>query len=145
MSTLAPLSDDEAWVRYKRLLSRSSTNTSADAKLPGNLPHRISLTCGFDYVPPAEFMNCLRTWLVKRGALRVFYFITETADGTMPTDFAIPVSELTSENLCRINPGAESVMVAQDFTWAIFVDHEGRVHAAGPKDLMAAIVSACSE
>jgi hypothetical protein len=49
------------------------------------------------------------------------------------------VSELTEAALSALNPGFENVLIGPDFSWALFMDHEGYLHVAGPQDLFSCL------
>ena len=79
-------------------------------------------------------MSALRAWLSSRGETLVYYFLTEVVKGDIP-DYEFRLDELYSEILRKVNVGAENVLAGKNFDWAIFIDHAGCVHAAGPADL----------
>jgi hypothetical protein len=103
--------------------------------LPETLPYLGIIEGPFDYVPPETILEQLRQWLSSRGIVSVFYFLTEGISESHPTDYEISVSELTEETLSELNNGFENVLVDTDFSWALFMDHEGNLHVAGPDDL----------
>ena len=129
---------NDVWQRYKELLPK--TRTLYQPMLPVNLPYQGSIRGDFDYVLPDEVLGLLRTWLSKRGEEFVYYFLTEST-GDEPTDFEVATVQLTHDDLAKINQSFENAIVAKDFTWALFVDHEGTVHVSGPPELMSVVSS----
>ena len=129
---------EDVWLRYKELLPK--TRELYVPALPVNLPYQGSIQGSFNYVLPDEVLGRLRKWLESRGEEFVYYFKTEIAEGEA-NNFKVEVSELTHDNLSEINICSENVIVAGDFSWAIFVDHEGFLHVSGPVDLMQALTS----
>ena len=123
----------EIWVRYKTLLPTS--HALYVPALPETLPYLGIIEGSFDYVPPEVLLERLRQWLSSRGVVSVFYFLTEEVSANDPTDYEIGVSELTEATLLELNNGFENVLVGTDFSWALFMDHEGHLHVAGPKAL----------
>ena len=124
---------NKMWLRYKTLLSTS--HELYVPALPETLPYLGIIEGPFDYVPPEAILERLRQWLSSRGIALVFYFLTEGGSESHPTDYAINVSELTEATLLELNNGFENVLVGTDFSWALFMDHEGNLHVAGPNDL----------
>ena len=124
---------DDVWTQYKELLPK--TRELYVPALPVDLPYQGSIQGSFDYVLPDEVLGRLRKWLESRGERIVYYFKTEIVEGE-PNNFEVEVPELTHDNLSEINSHAENVIVARDFSWAIFVDHEGFLHVSGPVELM---------
>ena len=124
---------NDAWDCYKTLLPK--TRGIYEPPLPANLPYQGRVHGEFDYILSDEVLGRLREWLNKRGDEAVYYFMTEFAEGDS-TDFEVKTSELTKETLSSVNKTYENALVAKDFSWAIFVDHEGALHVSGPKDLM---------
>ena len=127
------------WLRYKALLS-TSLKLYVPA-LPETLPYLGIIEGSFDYVLPETVLERLRQWLSSRGIASVFYFLTEGHSESHPTDYEISVSELTEATLSALNNGFENVLVGTDFSWALFMDHEGNLHVAGPDDLFACLQS----
>ncbi len=123
---------NETWLRYSDLLPKDSKMD--DPKLPLTLPYQGQVQGPFDYVHPDELLNDLRKWLITKEEQSVFYFLTESVEGE-ETDFEVSVSQLTHDALSEINRGSENVIVAKNFSWAIFMDHEGTLHVAGPQEL----------
>ena len=121
------------WLRYKKLLSTS--HELYVPALPETLPYVGIVEGPFDYVLPEAVLERLRQWLSSRGIASVFYFLTEGLSAGHPTDYEISVPELTEATLSELNNGFESVLVGTDFSWALFMDHEGNLHVAGPDDL----------
>ena len=128
---------EDIWLRYKKLLSTS--HKLYVPALPETLPYLGSIAGPFDYVPPEAILERLRQWLSSRGITSVFYFLTEGISESHPTDYEISVSELTEATLSALNNGFENVLVGTDFSWALFMDHEGNLHVAGPDDLLACL------
>jgi hypothetical protein len=127
------------WLRYKTLLSTS--HELYVPALPEALPYVGIIEGPFDYVPPEAVLERLRQWLSSRGIASVFYFLTEGSSESHATDYEISVSELTEATLSALNNGFENVLVGTDFSWALFMDHEGNLHVAGPNDLFACLQS----
>jgi len=125
------------WLRYKTLLSTS--HELYVPALPETLPYLGIIEGPFDYVPPEIILERLRQWLSSRGIASVFYFLTEEVSESHPTDYEISVSELTEATLSALNNGFENVLVGTGFSWALFMDHEGNLHVAGPDDLFACL------
>ena len=123
----------DAWGQYKALLPQ--TRKIYEPVLPTNLPYQGKLEGDFDYVLPDKVLGRLREWLQSRGEEFVYYFKTESIEGE-PTDFEVEISELTHDTLSEINSNSENAIVGKDFTWAVFVDHEGALHVSGPQELM---------
>jgi len=124
---------EDIWLRYKKLLSTS--HKLYVSALPETLPYLGIIEGPFDYVPPEAILERLRQRLSSRSITSVFYFLTEGSSENHPTDYEISVSELTEATLSALNNGFESVLVGTDFSWALFMDHEGNLHVAGPDDL----------
>ena len=125
----------EAWEQYKALLP--STREIYIPALPVNLSYQGKVQGSFDYVLPEEVLEQLRAWLQSRGEEFVYFFKTEGIAGEA-TNFEVHVAELTHESLSKIDVHCENALAGKDFTWAIFVDHEGDLHVSGPPELMAA-------
>lgn|SRR6266508_3449607 len=125
------------WLRYKTLLSTS--HELYVPALPETLPYLGIIEGPFDHVPPEIILERLRQWLSSRGIASVFYFLTEGVSESHLTDYEISVSELTEATLSALNNGFENVLVGTDFSWALFMDHEGNLHVAGPDDLFACL------
>jgi hypothetical protein len=130
---------EDTWLRYKKLLSTS--HKLYVPALPETLPYLGIIDGTFDYVLPERALERLRQWLSSRGITSVFYFLTESSPAGHPTDYEISVSELTEATLSALNNGFENVLVGTDFSWALFMDHEGNLHMAGPNDLFACLKS----
>lgn len=124
---------EDAWERYKALLP--TTRELYVPALPVNLPFQGKVEGNFDYILPDEVLERLREWLQSRGEKLVYYFKTEGIEGE-DTNFEVDVADLTHDNLVTINRHAENAIAGRDFTWAIFVDHEGVLHVSGPPELM---------
>jgi hypothetical protein len=124
---------DEAWGQYKALLPQ--THELYVPALPTNLPYQGKVEGNFDYVLPDEVLGRLREWLERRGEESVYFFKTEGMDGEDMT-FEVEVTELTQESLAALHVHSENAIVAKDFAWAVFVDHEGAFHVSGPTELM---------
>ncbi len=123
------------WLGYKALLPKNRENN--DPVLPEHLPYQGSVQGEFGLIPSEETCEVLRGWLKEKGDHHVLYFVTEgTTDeiGAGP-NFKIGNSELTEETLAAINAGNESVIMAPDYAWAVFIDHEGKLHISGPNEL----------
>ena len=126
---------EKAWLRYKALLPK--TRDICAPVLPVTLPYRGRVTQGaIDYVPSGPLLNRLREWLNERGEESVFCFLTEVVSGQEGTDFEVGISQLTEHALSDF-VHLENVIVAKNFSWALFIDHEGNLHVAGPEDLFA--------
>jgi hypothetical protein len=123
----------DAWEQYKALLP--NTRKIYELALPVNLPYQGAVQGDFDYVLPDEVLGRLREWLQSRREEFVYYFKTEGIEGEA-TNFEIGIAELTHDNLAKINTCSENAIAGIDFTWAIFVDHEGGLHVSGPQELM---------
>jgi hypothetical protein len=127
----------DVWQQYKAFLPTS--HTLYIPALPETLPYAGSITGPFDYVPPEPLLAKLRQWLRSKVVASVFYFLTERVAGDHPTDYEISVSELTEANLATLNNGFENVVTGTDFSWALFMDHEGQLHVAGPSELFSCV------
>ena len=123
----------DAWGQYKALLPK--TRELYVPALPTNLPYQGKVKGNFDYVLPAEILGRLREWLQSRREEFVYYFKTESIEGEA-TDFEVETAELTHDSLAELDVHCENAIVGKDFTWAVFVDHEGAFHVSGPKELM---------
>jgi hypothetical protein len=130
---------EDIWLRYKQSLSTS--HKLYVPALPETLPYLGVIEGPFDYVPPEAILERLQQWLSSRGIASVFYFQTEGISESHPTDYEISVSELTEATLSALNNGFENVLVGTDFSWVLFMDHEGKLHIAGPDDLLACLQS----
>jgi len=127
----------DVWLQYKALLP--TAHMLYLPALPTTLPYVGVIVGPFDYVPPDAVLARLRQWLESQGIGSVFYFLTESSADTHPTDYELSVSELTEAALSALNNGFENVVVGQDFSWALFMDHEGNLHVAGPNTLFACL------
>jgi hypothetical protein len=127
----------DVWQHYKALLPTS--HALYIPALPETLPYAGTIEGPFDYVPPEPVLEKLRQWLRSKGVASVFYLLTESAAEDHPTDYEISVSELTETTLAALNNGFENVLVSTDFSWALFMDHEGQLHVAGPSELFACL------
>jgi hypothetical protein len=124
---------DEAWGQYKALLPQ--THELYVPALPANLPYQGKVEGNFDYVLPDEVLGRLREWLHSRGEESVYFFKTEGTDDE-DMNFEVEATELTNESLAELEVHSENAIVAKDFAWAVFVDHEGAFHVSGPTELM---------
>ena len=102
--------------------------------LPTDLPYRGVLRKSFAYVPPDAVLDALARWMFARKETEVVYFLTEVI-GEEPTDYVISRSSLTAADLSAVNDGRENVFVGVNGDWAVFMDHEGGLHVAGPTEL----------
>lgn len=130
---MARVISDDAWRQYKALLPQ--TRELYVPALPANLPYQGKLAGSFDYVLPDEVLGRLREWLQSRGEQSVYYFKTEGIE-TEDLNFEIKTAELTHDSLSELDVHSENAIVGKDFTWAVFVDHEGSLHVSGPIELM---------
>ena len=128
---------EDIWLHYKKLLSTS--HKLYVPALPEILPYLGRIEGSFDYVLPETILERLRQWFRSRGITSVFYFLTEGLSEGHPTDYEIGVSELTEATLSALNNGFENVVVGTDFSWALFMDHEGHLHVAGPTELFSCL------
>lgn len=126
----------DAWGQYKALLPQ--TRELYVPPLPTNLPYQGKVEGNFDYVLPDGVLGRLRKWLQQRGEESVYYFKTEVTDDE-ETNFEVETAELNHDSLAELDVHSENVIVSKDFTWAVFVDHEGAFHVSGPKELMQAL------
>ena len=124
---------DNAWGQYKALLPQ--TRELYVPPLPTNLPYQGKVEGNFDYVLPDEVLGRLKEWLQSRGEGSVYYFKTEGIEDE-DTNFEVEVAELTHDSLADLDVHSENVIAGKDFSWAVFVDHEGAFHVSGPKELM---------
>ena len=122
---------------YKALLPTS--HALYVPALPETLPYVGTIEGPFDYVPPEAVLAKLRQWLRSSGVASVFYFLTESVAEDRPTDYEISVAELTETTLSELNNGFENVVVGTDFSWALFMDHEGHLHVAGTTELFSCL------
>ena len=127
----------DVWRHYKALLPTSQALYVP--ALPDTLPYVGSIEGPFDYVPPEPVLERLRQWMRTRGMASVFYFLTERVSEDRPMEYEISVSELTEMALSALNSGFENVVVGTDFSWALFMDHEGHLHVAGPTELFSGL------
>ena len=127
----------DVWQQYKTFLPTS--HTLYIPALPETLPYAGTIAGPFDYVPPEPLLAKLRQWLRSKGVASVFYFLTERVAQDHPTDYEISISELTEANLAALNNGFENVVAGTDFSWALFMDHEGQLHVAGPSELFSCL------
>jgi len=125
---------DAEWRLFAAQLSKA--RRPGEPVLPAEAPYRGVLPGTYDYVLPDDLLVCLRDWLLERGETRVLYFLTETVRSQAgEANFAIDLWDLNENALSEANSGFESVLTGRDFSWAIFVDHDGAVHVAGHSDL----------
>jgi hypothetical protein len=128
------------WRRFAAQLSKA--RVAGEPVLPAQVPYQGAIPGVFDYVLPDDLLACLRDWLYGRGETRVLYFLTETAGSQSgETNFVLDLWDLNEDALSEVNSGFESVLTALDFAWALFVDHEGMVHVAGPPELYASLAA----
>jgi len=127
----------DVWLHYKALLPTS--HELYVPALPEALPYVGIIEGPFDYVLPEAVLARLRQWLESRGIGSVFYFLTEGISEDYPMDYEISVSELTEATLSELNNGFENVLGGTDFSWALFLDHEGNLHVAGPHELFSCL------
>lgn len=127
---------EEMWNRYKELLPK--TRQFHDPPLPETLAYQGTISGTFDYALPEELLQRLRKWLAENQQQSVFYFLTESIP-EQKTDFEIGADQLTHAALASVNKATESAIVAKDFSWALFVDHEGALHVSGPAELFIAL------
>lgn len=121
------------WARYKELVATISADTPP---LPDGLQRPGNIRGPFDYVPPEAFLVRLREWMLERGDSSLYYFLTETVSGEdRELNFEIAVWDLSAEELAGVNNSVESLLVGVDYSWAVFMDHEGVAHVAGPTSL----------
>jgi hypothetical protein len=106
--------------------------------LPVTLSYQGQIMGPFSNVLPDEILHCLRGWLLKRAETKVFYFLTESCKGDQ-TDFQVDINQLNHDALYEVNKGMESLIAAQDFSWVLFLDHDGGLHVAGPQELFATL------
>src|SRR4029453_4979663 len=107
--------------------------------LPETLPYAGTIVGPFDYVPQEPLLAKLRQWLRSKGVASVYYFLTERVAQDHPTDYEISISELTEANFAALNNGFENVVAGTDFSWALFMGHEGQLHVAGPRELFSCL------
>ena len=124
---------DNAWGQYKALLPQ--TRELYVPALPTNLPFQGKIEGSFDYILPDKVLARLREWLQSRGEESVYYFKTESVKDE-DAHFEVDTAELTYDSLSDLDVHGENVIVGKDFSWAVFVDHEGALHVSGPKELM---------
>jgi hypothetical protein len=127
----------DMWRHYKALLPTS--HALYVPALPETLPYVGIIEGPFDYVPPESVLERLRQWLRTRGVTSILYFLTESVSENRPMEYEISVSELTETALSELNSGFENVLVGTDFSWALFMDHEGHLHVAGPTELFSCL------
>ena len=87
-------------------------------------------------------MEGLRTWLIDRGEKSVYFFKYEIFQGEK-AEFQISVFQLTWDTLWELQP-LENIIVGKDFSWTLYIHHEGILHVAGPKDLFS-LLKDCTE
>jgi hypothetical protein len=105
--------------------------------IPDGLPIAGVLEGPYDYGLDDDVLRRLQAWLQDRGETRVHYFLTEgVGGGSEARNFEIDLWDLTQESLSRINSGYCSLLVSPTLHWAIYADDEGRLHVAGPADLL---------
>lgn len=123
---------NNTWERYIAGIERRVD--LYDPPFPDNLEYVGPLAARTDYVPSNEFLQALRSWLLDRNEGRLYYFLTEAVRGE-ETAFQIEAQDLHRETLVQINPGYCNLFVAEDFSWAIFINDEGEIHVAGNGEL----------
>lgn len=126
----------EAWLRYSALIPRK--RDLYKILLPSTLPYCGRLKRAVNYIPPESLLKALREWLENRSEQSAFYFLTEYVREEEGL-FEVEISELTESPLSKLNANFENVITAKDFSWALFIDHEGALHVAGPKDLFSTL------
>ena len=128
------------WRRFAAQLSK--VRVAGEPVLPAHAQYCGAIPGVFDYVLPDTLLACLRDWLYERGETQALYFLTETADSQAgETNFILDLWDLSEDALSDVNSGFENVLTGIEFTWALFVDHEGRVHVAGQRDLYERLVA----
>ena len=127
----------DAWQEY--CLRLPEKLDSQDPKIPNYLETR-EVDDGESYVPSTRLLDRLRAWLISEGQTSLYYFMTEHTGTEKQLDFLVPSSRLSRDLLLELNPGAESVLTGYDFSWAVFVDHEGRVVVGGPQNLASSLI-----
>jgi hypothetical protein len=124
--------DPRAWLEYKRRLPGGRELDTLP--LPTDLPYRGVLRKSFNYVPPDSVLEALSRWMSGRKETDLLYFLTEYI-GAEPTDYVISRSSLTEAELSAINNARQNVFVGVNGDWAVFMDHDGGLHVAGPAEL----------
>lgn len=92
-----------------------------------------------DYWLGNQIVQFLRQWMLGHGSFGICCIITESSPGDEELDYQITYSELSEDALRAIPSSLERVFTAQDFSWAIHVDHEGSATVAGPSDFIVGI------
>ena len=127
--------DESRWLQYRSLLSPGRELYSIP--LPSNLPHQGSIDGSFGYVLPERLLRRLRAWLDKRQCEAIFLFMTEyTGKKKSEGFFEIPLADLTEQELMQLHIPFPNVLTSRAFDWALYIDHEGNLHVAGPGDLL---------
>lgn len=124
----------EVWSAYERLLPKER-EAYRELPLPTTLDYQGEIRGSFRYVPPESLLGHLRSWLKNRGEGRVYYFTTEYTPDEEGL-FELDLADLTQKTLSEINRNLENILLASDFSWVLFLDHEGTLHVAGPKELL---------
>lgn len=134
--------DASDWFEFERRLP-ASRDRLYRFYLPVDLPHRGAVRKAFDYVPPDAVLEAVKKWMAGRHETEVLYFLVEACTAEA-TDFVISLSSLTEHELGTMNPGRENVFVGVKGDWAMFMDHEGALHVAGPAELFSVVNEASS-
>lgn len=134
----------EARLELEKWLPKKCKRNDPKRYLPTNLPYQGKIEGPPGATPPDEFLQCIRMWLLKRGETKVLYFITEFADGD-EINFLVDIDNLNYQSLLKVNPFGENIIAAQDYSWLLYMHHEGIVYVAGPKELFDLLVECWEE
>jgi hypothetical protein len=126
------LISDEYWQQLAALLPAS--RAPGEPVIPRTAVRAGRLHHSYDYVLCDAILSCIGDWMRSRGETHALYFLTEVVSGQDAT-FRVSSWDLNEETLASVNGGFENVITATDFSWAVFVDHEGVAHVAGPEEL----------
>lgn len=127
------------WRRFAAQVSK--VRETGEPVLPVQARYCGVLPGAADYVLSDDLLGCVREWLYERGESRSLYFLTETAPSQVgDASFVVDLWDLNEDALSAVNTGFESVLTGSEFDWALFVDHEGDVHVAGPSELYERLV-----
>lgn len=132
---------EETWLKLERLLPEKWWERKLDDPkryLATNLPYHGFLEGSSSKVPPDEVLQCLQAWLLKRGETKVFYFLTESCEGDQINSW-VNIDQLNCDALLEVNSFGENIIAAQDYSWMLFIDQNGKIHVAGPEELFLAL------
>jgi hypothetical protein len=122
---------EEAWKVFQRLLPGPSGRGAV--ALPASLEHRLAVP---GYSLTEEHLRRLGRWLRNQGKEGAYRFRVEIARGEEPEDVRFGVDDLETVIGDYQKTCGDMVLTGEDFSWAVFLGHEGFIHIAGPLELL---------